>query len=262
MKRKLVLISLMSLSILVTACSHNMVKENEIIAAENNQKENGGEDMPVEMTQEQKKLLKKNAMDKDAVERGELFSWQKEILRQYDYAMDYLKGKYPSYSFHMVDVTPKNKLNPYTTFWFTEENSGEQYYNLYLEIEEGQYLPTDDFYGKIIGTKYEEQLMALLKIANIPCDCVEARFDTPADESFNEQLDVNAIIKGTIVADPTVFLHIKSQSLNGASYEEVYSQIHEYIDTQKINGYFIVIIYDDEIDPDKEVFRESFKAEF
>ena len=54
MKIKLVLISLMSLSILGTACSHNMVKENEIIAAENNQKENGGEDMPVEMTQEQK----------------------------------------------------------------------------------------------------------------------------------------------------------------------------------------------------------------
>ena len=261
MKIKLVLISLMSLSILGTACSHNMVKENEIIAAENNQKENGGEDMPVEMTQEQKTLLKKNAVDEDAVERGELFSWQKEILRQYDYAMEYLKGKYPSYSFHIVDVAPKNKLNPYTTFEFTEENSGDKYYELYLDIEE-QYSARDNFYGKIIGPKYEEQLMTLLQAANIPCDRVEARFNAVADESFNEELDVNEIIKGNIVTNQTVFLHINSQSLDGASYEEVYKQIHEYIDTQKINGYFIVIIYDGEIDPKKEVSRESFKAEF
>lgn len=258
MKIKYVLVGIYSLCILCTSCGRDSREEN-IAAIENSQGEKEEEQMEtqVEMTEEQKDLLIKISIDEESVQEGDLSEWQKEVLRQYDYVMEYLKKKYPSYTFHIDYCEPKDIFNSYSKFWFTEESDSEGDYELYLEIEENQYSAKDNFYGHIIGPKYEAKLMELLKQENIPCDRVEVGITTVQGESFNEQMDVDEMINGNLIVKQTTLFHIDKQKLNGASYESVYNQIHQWMDKKKIYGYYIVTIYDS-MNANNEVFRDSF----
>lgn len=96
MKLRIITVMVCAISMLFTACSPQ--KENW------NMKKNGlnGEYSIVEiyeMTVEQEELLCKISIDEEEVREGKLSKWQIEVLRQYDYAMDYLKRKYPSHTF-------------------------------------------------------------------------------------------------------------------------------------------------------------------
>ena len=62
-----------------------------------------------ELTQEKKDFLATISMDEERVQNGELYEWQEEVLRQYDYAMKYLKKKYPSHIFDFTSCNPKGK---------------------------------------------------------------------------------------------------------------------------------------------------------
>ena len=75
------------------------------------------------------------SMDEDRVQRGILYDWQAEVLRQYDYAMKYLQKKYPSHSFHFTSCHPKGRFQRFSTFWFSADGQ-ETVYELYLYIEE------------------------------------------------------------------------------------------------------------------------------
>ena len=71
--------------------------------------------MDREMTREKMELLGKISEDADMVRSGNLCDWQIELMHQYDYAMEYLRAKYPSYCFKIINCEQKNKWNSYTT---------------------------------------------------------------------------------------------------------------------------------------------------
>lgn len=120
------------------------------------------------MTEEQEALLYKISINKQRIKEGILFVWQEEVLRQYDYVLDYLKGKYPFQTFHIIDCEPRNKLtNSYSKFVFQEAQDIKNDYKVYLYVEDGQYWAEDDFYGYTIGNEYDNKLMEILLQQNI-----------------------------------------------------------------------------------------------
>lgn len=87
-----------------------------------------------ELTQEKKNFLAEMSMDEDRVQRGVLYDWQAEVLKQYDYSTEYLQKKYPSHSFHLTSCYPKGRFKKFSTFWFLADNQ-ETVYELYLHVE-------------------------------------------------------------------------------------------------------------------------------
>lgn len=211
----------------------------------------------VTMTQEQQDLLIRISVDEESVKAGELSEWQKEVLRQYDYAMQYLNKKYPSYTFHLMTCTPKDNWNTYTTFTFYEGTDTETYYSLYLEVEEEGYMAKDNFYGKVIEEVYEEKLLQLLQDEGIPCNKVKAVFSTVYGEEINEQINVDNILDGKICIQQTIQIYSECHHINGYSYPSLVQAIQQVIEDRGIYGSFFIRIYDG-LDGDKVVYKENF----
>lgn len=259
MKIKYAFWGMISMIILLTACGSMVEGSNGIVLEKSNLKEESSDmETKVDMTPEQEALLCKISINEDRVKEGKLFVWQEEVLRQYDYAMDYLLGKYPSYTFHIVDCEPKNKLNnAYSKFVFQESDDSESYYDLYLYVEDGEYSAEDNFYGYIIEEEYENELKAVLLQEDIPCDRVDARITTVEGNDFNEKLEVSDIINGNVHVQNTTFIYIDSNRLGNESYKEEFEKIKQVINQKKVSGYYIVSIYDS-VNENKEVFNEAF----
>lgn len=69
-----------------------------------------------ELTQEKKDFLSTISMDAERVQNGELYEWQEEVLRQYDYAMEYLKKNIHHIHLILHPAIPKGKMKAFQHF--------------------------------------------------------------------------------------------------------------------------------------------------
>ncbi|MCC8104022.1 MAG: hypothetical protein LIP11_17835 [Clostridiales bacterium] len=214
------------------------------------------------MTEEQKELLKKISADDERVESGNLFAWQEEVLRQYEYAKEYLQGKYPSHTFEIYDCVQKSKLNSYTTFWFYADE-GEESYELYLwtegqDTEEGteeeteesmymsvqkdtsEYLCKDNFYCSLICDSYAEALLEVLQKEVPECVGVLTVMTSVNGEDCDETLDVNDILAGKYEITNSTRIFLDGSS--GVDASELFEQVQSLIGEQRIYGAYIVIV--------------------
>ena len=260
MKSRYIFWGMMSMSVMLTGCSSILQANNAVIEEKNSTKEESHMEETVSMTPEQEALLCKISIDEERVKEGLLFSWQKEILKQYDFAMEYLENKYPSYTFHIANCEPKNKLNnAYSLFYFYESGDSETYYDLYLYIEDGVYSAEDNFYGYVIGKKYEDKLRDMLIQAGIPCDHVTTRLNTVQGEAFHENMNVDDIINGSIEMQQDTSLYFIENSLLNQSYTEIFDKIQEVISQKRIYGSYTVVIVEGS-GSDQVVFEEDFNV--
>lgn len=147
-----------------------------------------GTERGADMTEEQKALLKQISVSSDNIEEGVLYEWQKEVLNQYDFAMDYLRRKYPSHEFQIVDCAQKNKVNPYTTFWFDADGS-EESYEMYVEVKDGEedrYQATDTFFGSLVQEEYGEAVEEYLRPRLPECLGCKAWISAALGEEYGE----------------------------------------------------------------------------
>ncbi|MCD8347699.1 MAG: hypothetical protein LUD16_07045 [Lachnospiraceae bacterium] len=216
----------------------------------------------ITMTEEQKELLKKISADDERVESGNLFDWQIEVLRQYEYAMEYLRGKYPSHTFEIYDCTQKSKLNSYTTFWFNADGE-EESYELYLWTEgedaeeeteketetvvylSGQednfdYLCKDNFYCSLICDSYAGALLELVREEVPECVGVLTVMTSVNGEDCDESLDISDILAGKyeITNSTRIFL----DGSNSADASELFEQVKSLIGEKRIYGSYLVVV--------------------
>lgn len=260
MKIRCIYIGVFSLCILCTGCSNKHMEYNAVkITNTHNQKGDTGMETNIIMTEEKKELLKKMSVNEERIEEGELFEWQEEVLRQYDYVMEYLEKKYPSYKFNIVNCEQKNAVNAYSTFNFIEESNSEENYTLHLEVADSGYSAKDNFYGYIIGPKYETKLMELIEKENIPCNRIVASLTTVQGEEFNESMDINGVINGNIRMPQSVDFYIDSNSIQNELYEDVFNRIRQLIEKKNIYGSYFVTISKN-LDSDQVVFEGQFNT--
>lgn len=258
MKLKKVVVAACCISILLTACSQK--KEDAGIEKEN-LKEESSMDGKYEMTAEQEELLCKISIDKEEVREGKLSKWQIEVLNQYDYAMDYLKKKYPSYTFQIINCEQKNKLNPYTTFGFVEESYPEGYYELYLYVEEGDdgnlYTSKDNFYGEIKEEEFAEKLQEMIQEEFGDNIEVKTNMSYVMGEEFGESLVIDDILMGKIEMPQSTNFIMAMQEREEEEYEEIVKKIEGFIADKGIYGTYMVKIVD-EINQENILYKHNF----
>lgn len=155
----------------------------------------------VELTQEKKDFLAEMYVDGDRIQEGKLYSYQKEVLYQYDYALKYLERKYPSHTFEITGCSPKGMGIDYSTFWFRadgeEDDMEHEVYDLYLEEDdEGNYSCEDNYYKTLLRDSYDEAVLELLQERVPECVGVIVGFDNTQGEEINENLTGKEILEG------------------------------------------------------------------
>lgn len=195
-------------------------------------------DSSVTMTNEQEELLRKISFNEEGISENVLAEWEKEVLSQYEFAMDYLHEKYPSHSFRIIDGDPKNKLNSYSTYWFVADGDEEPIYTLYLYVEDS-YRCEDDFYSSMLEPDYEEVLLDLLKEDIPSCIGVNSTMGTLQGEGIGEDTDASSLLGGSIQVQNNTVIFVDGTN---ADDDMVYEQIKSKIAQEEVYGSYIVIV--------------------
>lgn len=245
MKNRIVLILICSL-LGVTGCAGVITEKQLEVNAMGNE---------VELTQEKKDFLAEMSIDEESIQNGELYDWQVEVLRQYDYAMEYLNKKYPSSTFKFTSCNPKGRDNSFSTFWFTEDGNDDSY-DLYLYVDEdGNYSCEDNYYGKLLKDSYNQEFLTLLQ-KNVPeCIGVASEFNTVQGTEFGEQITGKTVLEKNKKLSNTTYIYATESDISQA--QILAGKIEDIIRSKKIYGsYYIEILNSD---PGSEYIGDDLK---
>lgn len=234
MRKKVAILLLMTVLGSVSGCASAFPRDRQA----------NSEIEEVKLSQDKEDFLIGISMDEERIRNGKLYDWQKEVLHQYDFAMDYLKRKYPSYTFCMNSCTPKGRDHSWSTFWFCAEGYTKTY-DLYLySDEEGNYSCEDNFYGELLHDRFDEALWQLLS-ENVPeCTKVVSTFYTTQGEKYGESFDEQAILNGEDKLPNNTDIYAVSDSEIQAG--RIADDIECLIKTRKIYGSFYIEILSSE----------------
>lgn len=97
----------------------------------------------INMTEDQKKFLIHNSVNEEAVKEGRLRDWQIELLRKYDFCMEYLSDEYPDHNF---EITTYDNINSTTIkFIVIPDNDESLVFTANVFDENGNLTATDSF---------------------------------------------------------------------------------------------------------------------
>ncbi|MBE5960047.1 MAG: hypothetical protein E7256_01470 [Lachnospiraceae bacterium] len=243
-KKSIFLLGILTV-IMISGCGKaDDIRQKEDIAAAQEEADEIEED--VEMTQEQMDLLIGISVNADRIREGKIYSWQKEILNQYDYALDYLKEKYPSHTFHLVSCDPKSKLNTFSLFKMTADEDSETYYDLYLYSEETEnsisYTAKDNYYQTIIKTPYEQYLMERIGEVCDGCIGVSSSITSVEGEGYDEQMTVEDIKEKRLLVSPISVIYMDGRKSDPAQYEKIAASIEKKMKENLIYGAYTVYV--------------------
>lgn len=236
-------------------------KEGESSLINEDEEEGEGEMAEREMTEEQKELLCRISVNEEKIMEGKLYDWQKEILNQYDFAMKYLKEKYPSFTFQIINCEPKNKLNSFTNFTIVEETKPKDYYSLYVDVEEHDsgnvYEAKDNYYGILKEDEFAEKLLGLVQ-QELP-ECINVKTNMPyvQGKEYGESLDLDMVLSGALeLHQDTTFIMACGEKTE-AEYEEKVKELEDFVKERGIAGSFTVKFVEDG-EQDEVLYRTSF----
>lgn len=199
--------------------------------------------MDREMTREKMELLGKISEDADMVRSGNLCDWQIELMHQYDYAMEYLRAKYPSYCFKIINCEQKNKWNSYTTFTFVEKSNKEASYELYLYVDETsahKYEAEDNFYGDLFEEEISQRVMEMVQ-EEFP-ECIEVKTDIPYVQGaeYGESLDLERVLTGELCMGQVTTLFMNTDQKDHKDYAKKVTELGKFINTKGICGSYAI----------------------
>ena len=211
-------------------------------------KKNEHEEVEI-LTNDQEAFLVKIFMNEDRIRSGKLYDYQKEVLKQYNYSMDYLAKKYPSHHFKITDCEYKNKLNSYTTFWFSENDDTENIFELYLRITENEqgniYFAEDNYYGYLFSPVLKNYFY---KIIDPLCDeiYISTKIQDVKGEDYDELMQMEDIINGDLNIEQRTAIHIKIDDADTCAQkaEELEAAIKEALgQIQTMKSTFVLIYW-------------------
>ena len=232
--RKTVLFLLIFSLLGAAGCTDVLKKKQEVGAMENE----------VNLTQEKKDFLTAMSMDEERIQNGDLYDWQVEVLRQYDYVEEYLKGKYPSHTFVLNSCNPKGRDNSFSTFWFTADD-GEESYELYLYVDsDDHYSCEDNYYGTLLKDSYNTALLSLLQEEIPECIGAASIFSNVQGENVGEKVTGKEVLDGDMEIPNTVYIYAVSSEASQA--QTLVEKVEQLIQEKKIYGnYYIKVLNSD-----------------
>ncbi|MBE5954360.1 MAG: hypothetical protein E7257_09495 [Lachnospiraceae bacterium] len=159
MTKRKVIILIMAMIFLLAGCSNN--ESND----EANSGYNHGDEI-VEMSDEEVELLCSIYVNEDGIREGKLHDYQQQALEEFRMAKSYLQEKYPGYVYNFYLLSPSDRFDETTEIEFAiDESNG--YYTVRVELVDGEYVITDNFFGYVLEPAFDDMLEKKLREAGL-----------------------------------------------------------------------------------------------
>lgn len=151
-----------------------------------------------ELTQEETELLCATFSGEERIRRGDLLSYEIELVRQLRFGREYLSQKYPSQTFRMENCIPQNKENAYTTVDIQTENDRKQYELRLTTSEDKTISAADNFYETVVKKDYEAHIANAARGATKAFLAAQVNVPYLYGEEYDAELTLDAVLEQEI----------------------------------------------------------------
>ena len=151
-----------------------------------------------ELTQEETELLCATFSGEERIRRGDLLSYEIELVRQLRFGREYLSQKYPSQTFRMENCIPQNKENAYTTVDIQAENDRKQYELRLTTSEDKTISAADNFYETVVKKDYEAHIADAARGATKAFLAAQVNVPYLYGEEYDAELTLDAVLEQEI----------------------------------------------------------------
>ena len=152
----------------------------------------------IELTQEETELLCATFSGEERIRRGDLLSYEIELVRQLRFGREYLSQKYPSQTFRMENCIPQNKENAYTTVDIQAENDRKQYELRLTTSEDKTISAVDNFYETVVKKDYEAHIADAARGATKAFLAAQVNVPYLYGEEYDAELTLDAVLEQEI----------------------------------------------------------------
>ena len=151
-----------------------------------------------ELTQEETELLCATFSGEERIRKGDLLSYEIELVRQLRFGREYLSQKYPSQTFRMENCIPQNKENAYTTVDIQAENDRKQYELRLTTSEDKTISAADNFYETVVKKDYEAHIANAARVATKAFLAAQVNVPYLYGEEYDAELTLDAVLEQEI----------------------------------------------------------------
>lgn len=195
----------------------------------------------IDLTDDEKRILKDIFIDEDRIGKGELLDYQISCLEQIRYSEKYLKRKYNS-DFYIVSYEQISKLNSVGRMHFREENESD-IYELIIEKDNESYTARDNYYNKIIQDKYDNYLESLI-IEETGINCLtDTEFKGLIGEEADSNMSIDKVLELGNELSRYTYIYIKESGLSENDIEII---LKKFMFENNLYGSYTVCVGDEE----------------
>ena len=151
-----------------------------------------------ELTQEETELLCAAFSGEERIRKGDLLSYEIELVQQLRFGREYLSRKYPSQIFRMENCIPQNKENAYTTVDIKAENDRKQYELRLTTSEDKTISAADNFYETVVKKDYEAHIANAARGATKAFLAAQVNVPYLYGEEYDAELTLDAVLEQEI----------------------------------------------------------------
>lgn len=195
----------------------------------------------IDLTDDEKRVLKDIFIDEDRICKGELLDYQIRCLEQIRYSEKYLKRKYNN-DFYIVSYEQISKLNSVGRMHFRKEDESD-IYELILEKDNDGYMARDNYYNRIIQDKYDDYLKSLI-IEETGINCLtDTEFKSLMGEEADSNLSIDKVLELGNELSRHTYIYIKEY---GISENDIEIILKKFMLENNLYGSYTVCLGDEE----------------
>lgn len=193
------------------------------------------------LTQEEKEFLIEHdkSADKEQIENSIATDEQRELLARYEFAKQYMAGKYTGESF-TVQQYPETDSDDVTTFVVLQDAEGASipYKVSVMKTESGEYEASDNYYVSALVPALGAQMAGLYKQRSAYVESVSVELP---DSMRDDNVQAEDIIKGKVNVEITATITL-SDHVTKDSFDHEAQLVEKITNVHKLKGHYTVVL--------------------
>ncbi|QFJ55835.1 hypothetical protein [Pseudobutyrivibrio xylanivorans] len=219
----------------------------------------------INITDDEKKVLSGITFHTEEIENGNLCDTDIALLYEMRLVDNYLKDKYPTFTFEITGCEPKDgTVRTYDEWYYTVEGINRD--SAFIAMADGDDADLkikDDFYGEVIREDIKKELEKILESAGIPVIDVNVSFWEYLGNEFDGELSPINVLHGKLPTGNDFKIFLDDTKLSDKDYKKVVADIKNCLKTEGVHGdIYIVVLKNAEADYARDrLFSDSFIIE-
>ncbi len=196
-----------------------------------------------ELTNEELSVLTSISVNEDKVRNGKLKEWQKQLLIEMRALKAFLREKYPSSEFTILECTGTSTSESSSSFLFTESSHEGMLFDASCtpgEDKTGNIEIKDNYYRVFLEEPLKKLLTETLESRSLKVSEIRCSYTSVLGKEADETITLETAVQKDLPVQPTIQISFDGTGLDKESAGQLNDQASEEIKSLKIPGFYVL----------------------